>query len=81
MALSKERVGEIALILLQHKMEKNGDITLNPSEIKREILNESKKFGVEPHEAAEFLQIVVKTAYEKTMATLEEVKSKKGDKK
>jgi hypothetical protein len=73
MALSKERIGEIAMVVLQSKLERDGNIRLNPSEIKREISNESKKIGITLQEAAEFVQIILKTAYGKCMAELEKV--------
>ncbi len=76
MALSKERIGEIAMVFLQSKLEQDG-IRLNPKEIKREIINGSKKFGFTPQEIAEFIEIVIKTAYEKTMVELGEIKTNK----
>ncbi len=74
MPLSKERIGEIALVVLQHKMEQDG-IRLNPKEIKREIVNGSKKLGVPVHESAEFAQIMIKAAFDKTMAELDTIKN------
>lgn len=73
MALSKERIGEIAMIVLQGKLERDGNIHLNPSEIKREIINSSKKFGITPQEGAEFVGIILKTAYDKCMAEVQKV--------
>jgi len=79
MALSKERIGEIAMVVLQEKLERDGNIRLNPSEIKREVANTSKKLGITPQEGAEFVGIILKTAYDKCMAEVEKV-AKKTDK-
>jgi len=81
MALSKERIGEIAMLVLQNRLEQDDGIRLNPKEIKREIINSSKKFGVTSQEGAEFVGIILKTAYEKTMAEVEAmIKTPKTDK-
>jgi hypothetical protein len=79
MALSKEKIGEIAMLVLQHKLEKD-NIRLNPKEIKREIINISKKFRITPQEAAEFVGIILKTAFDKTMAQIEMIKTSQTDK-
>lgn len=76
MALSKERLGEIAMIVLQEKMERDGNIRLNPSEIKREITNSCKKLGITPQEGAEFVGIILKKAYDKCMAEIQKVISR-----
>jgi hypothetical protein len=73
MALSKERIGEIAMLVLQEKLERDGNIRLNPSEIKREVSNTSKKLGITPQEGAEFVGIILKTAYDKCMAEVQKV--------
>ncbi len=78
MALSKERIGEIAVLVLQNKMEQDG-VRLNPKEIKREIINSSKKFGITVQEGAEFVGIVIKTAYDRTMAEIDAIKANKAD--
>lgn len=73
MALSPERIGQIALLALQSKLEEGG-LNLNPKEIKRSIANEAKKLGVPAHEMAEFVKIVLKAAFEKTMTELDSMK-------
>jgi len=70
MALSREKIGEIAMKVLQHKLQGDG-IRLNPKEIRREIINSSKKFGVTPQEGAEFVKIILHEAYVKTMAEID----------
>jgi hypothetical protein len=70
MVLSREKVGQIALRVLQQKMELDG-IRLNPKELKREIHNEAKKFGITPQELAEFAKLIYKTAFDKTMTELD----------
>jgi hypothetical protein len=71
--LTQERIGQIAVILLQNKMETAGQIVLNPQEIKRDITNNARKIGIAPAEAAEFAKIIIKVAYDKTIATLDTV--------
>ena len=73
MALSEERVGQIAMLALQSKMEKDG-VTLNPKEIKREITNQAKNLGIPASELAEFAKIAIKSAFDKTMAELDSIK-------
>jgi hypothetical protein len=77
MALSQEKIGQIAMRYLQKTLEKEGGIRLNPKEIKREIANEAKSLGITVSEAAEFAKIVLKTAYDKTVAELDSVIEKK----
>ena len=62
MALSKERIGEIALLSLQEKLEKDG-LRLNPKEIKRDLHNYARSLGISIHEATEFMSAMLKTAY------------------
>lgn len=80
MALSKERIGEIAMSVLQYKLEQDNEIRLNPKEIKREIMNSSKRFGITPQEGAEFVGIIIKMAYDKTMVEIDAIKAGKTDK-
>ena len=70
MALSKDRLGELALIALQKKMEMDG-IELKPAEVKRQIVNGAKTMGITPQEFAEFMVVVVSTAYDKCMRELD----------
>ncbi len=72
MSLSKERIGEIALLMLQDKLEQDG-IRLNPKEVGREIVGTSKRFGITKREGAEFVRNILKTAYDKTMAEVEAI--------
>lgn len=74
MALSTERLGQIALRALQHKMEEEG-VRLMPKELKRSIHNEAKKLGVSAQELAEFVKLVYKSAFDKTMAELDSISS------
>ncbi len=74
MALTKDRIGEIAVQALQRQMEQNGTISLNPKEVKRQIANEAKSLGISPRDMAEFAKVVYKTAYDKVMAELDTIK-------
>lgn len=80
MALTKERTGEIAMLVLQLKLEQDNSIRLNPKEVRREIINSSKRFGITPQEGAEFVGIILETAYAKTMAEVKAIKTSKTDK-
>lgn len=70
MALSKERLGEIALRALQENMEQEG-IRLRPKEIRREVHNEAKRLMITEREAAELITTIIEAAYQKTMAELQ----------
>ncbi len=72
MALSQQKIGEIALRALQHKMESDG-INLNPKNLKRDIHNEAKNLGVTTQELAEFAKVIYRTAFNKVMAELESI--------
>lgn len=72
MALSKERIGEIAMKLLQDQLEKKG-LPMNPKEIRREIHNEAKNFGMTPAEFAEFAKLVYGETYTKLVAELDKI--------
>ena len=74
MALSQERIGQIALKVLRYKIIHGEEgIRLNPKDIKREVMNGSKKFDIPPHEAAEFIKMMIKEAYDKTMVVLDSI--------
>ncbi len=73
MALTKERIGEIAMILLQHKLEKDGGLRLDPKGLKREIKNSSKEIGIEPHEMAQFVKILLEASCNKVVAGLDAI--------
>jgi hypothetical protein len=71
MALSSDRIGEIAMLALQHKMETEGMITLNPKEIRRQIHNMAKTLGIPVPELAQFVKIVYTDAFTSTMSELD----------
>jgi hypothetical protein len=75
MALSQQRIGEIAMIVLEHKLRNDGGVRLNPKEIKRQLSNNCKQFGITLEEGAEFAGIFIKKAYDQTMAELESIKT------
>lgn len=66
MALSKERKGEIALIILNFKLEEEG-IRLKPNETRRSIVNMAKKLGISETELAEFMKESLTTIFNKTI--------------
>jgi hypothetical protein len=72
MTLTKDRIGEIAMAVLQRRMEGNG-IELKPSEVKRETANSAKKLGIPEIEIAEFTKIIITEAFNKTVAKLDEM--------
>ena len=77
MLISKERLGEIALMGFYAQVCRDG-LKLAPKEIKREIHNEAKKMGISSAELAEVAKLFYKKAYEETMAQLEEISIGKG---
>jgi len=72
MSLSKERIGQIALQALQQRLEQDG-ISLNPKTLKRQIHNDAKNFGITAQELAEFIKLIYRSAFDKTMAELESI--------
>lgn len=68
---SSLRVGVVALIVLQHKLEEEGKVTLRPKEIRRDVHNWAKKLDLPANEVAELLKVILKKAYQKTMAELD----------
>jgi hypothetical protein len=78
MALTKERVGEIAWLALQRKYEDEG-FTMKPNEIKRDIANEAKKLGIPPYELAQFAKLLIEAVYKKTIGVLDTVKEQSGE--
>ena len=75
MALSKTEIGEIALKLLQKKIEKEG-IYLRPKRVKRDVTKFAKKVGIPPCDAAEFVMIHLQWIYNKTIAQLQTITTK-----
>jgi hypothetical protein len=73
MALSEERANAIAMQVLQDKIERNGELKLIPSEIKRIVNNSAKKMNIPPKEVAEFIKVVLEKAYSKTIAELDAI--------
>ncbi|TAK57693.1 hypothetical protein EPO17_01310 [Patescibacteria group bacterium] len=72
MTLSPERIGQIALMALQSKLEEGG-LNLNPKEIRRQIANQAKQLGIPANEMAEFAKIVIETAYKKVLVELDQM--------
>ena len=56
--LTKERMGEIALLHLKNRIRNEG-IRLKP-DIKRQIGNEATKIGIPAHEAVAFVEELVR---------------------
>ena len=63
MALSKERLGEIAVLVLTHKLKKEG-MMVKPKELRSEVFNAAKAIGISPIETAEFLKEGLKLLFE-----------------
>lgn len=66
MALSVERRNEIGFIILQAELEDKG-FHLKPHEVRRQIVNASKKLGIPENEFAEFMKEAVTNLFNKTM--------------
>lgn len=56
--LTKERKGEIALLVLKHQKKKEG-IRLCPETFKRDVGNMAKSIGISSREAMEFAKEIV----------------------
>ncbi len=75
MALSEERLGEIAVITLMEKYRENG-ILLTPRRVKRDMHNLAKKLNITVVEAAECAKIVYKTLYDESVLEIESIITK-----
>jgi hypothetical protein len=74
MALSNERLGEIALLALQVIVEQE-DIKFNLKGVKQEIMNTSEKLGISHAEAAEFIEFLYVGAYQKIQDVINSIKA------
>ncbi|HUC88470.1 MAG TPA: hypothetical protein VMR49_00365 [Candidatus Paceibacterota bacterium] len=72
MALTKERINEIAFFVLMDKMEHEG-LPLKPKEVKRAVINNAKKSGIPTNEVAEFAKVMFEELYKKTIAEFDKV--------
>lgn len=70
MALSKERIGEIAVQLLLYKLKKEG-LRIHPKEIKREVLDGGKTLGIPQKELAAFFKIGLEALFKATCDELD----------
>lgn len=72
MALTKERLGEIALKILQAQLERNG-LPINQTNIRHEVDKEAKNLGITSAEFAELAKLTYKSAYEKLVDELNKI--------
>lgn len=72
MALTKERIGEISLIILLENRRNEG-IPLKPKEIKRIIKNGAKKSDIPVNELAEYTKFFLEKLYQETIAELDKL--------
>lgn len=73
MALTEKKIGEMAMLILQEKLEEDGQLRLSPHEIKHEIKNFAKKLNLPKDELTEFVKIVMKNAFDKTNVKLNKI--------
>ena len=64
--LSKERKGEIALLLLKHRLQEGG-VRFTPN-LKREVGNVAKAVKIQTAEAMEFAEELIRELMEETFA-------------
>ncbi|MEI6190732.1 MAG: hypothetical protein WCP24_00005 [bacterium] len=72
MALSEERLGQIAVMVLKHKLLKDG-IHVSPKGVKQEAIDAAKAFGIPVAEVTEFLKIGLEYVFAETAKTLDEL--------
>jgi len=70
MELSEERIGRIALLILQQKIERDG-FEIKPKDVKRQMTNNAKDLGISVSEMAAFTKIVVVPLHEKIQRELD----------
>ena len=78
MPLSKERQGEIASLILEKKILRDG-IALKPNEIKREIKKLAQDTGISVVEAAETIKLSIERVYQATMDNIDELISSQAE--
>jgi hypothetical protein len=66
MAITKARMGEIALMIFKQRLREDG-IRLKPN-FRREVGNEAQKTGIPAAELAEFAEIVIRELVEEAFA-------------
>ena len=74
MALSSERKGEIAFLLLMDKLRSEG-VSLKPKEVRREVINRANKFHLSFSEMREFTEVVLRQLFDETMRELGQLPS------
>ncbi len=74
MALSEARLGEIAVLVLAHKMRKNG-MEVQPREIRSEIFNGARSLGISPIEMAEFQKLGLKVLFDEANKEIDQLVS------
>ncbi len=72
MALTQERLGQIALDILIRKLTEEG-FHLKPKEVKREASNAAKKAGIPAAEMAEVYKKLLEALVTKTMSELDSI--------
>ena len=75
MALSEERLGQIAVMVLKHKLLKDG-AHVTPKGAKQEAIDGAKGLGIPVAEVAEFLKIGLEYVFAETAKTLDELAKK-----
>lgn len=66
MALSAQRKGEIALLILKAKLRKDG-LRLG-NDFRRELFQTAKELGIDPQELKEFVREFAQGLFEETFA-------------
>lgn len=68
--VSKERMGEIALLFIEDRLKLEGGIRLDPQKIKNKTTAISEKLHIPGNEVAAVARYLVKRAFSQTMSEL-----------
>jgi hypothetical protein len=80
MPLTEREKNQLAMVVLQKKLENNGNLKLMPSKIKEEVKKFAKKAGISKEKSAEFLKIILTEGYKKTIIELNKIINNSGNK-
>ncbi|MEK7460390.1 MAG: hypothetical protein AAB628_02480 [Patescibacteria group bacterium] len=73
MALSQERMGQIALLVVK-KLAREKSMNLDPSRLRREVGSFTKEMNIRSDEAAGFIQAILSEAFTEVLEELKELK-------
>ena len=68
--MSEERMGEIALMYVRRKIRKEASVSLDPTQMRRQIGNTAKELGISYEEAAVFSEHLLFDAFNELLVQI-----------